>query len=75
MSGENKKTKKLQVLGNFGSVKTVNGVEPDKNGDVKLPTPTEDEALEMITDMGIVEPITSSSGELYTDNQNRIYVL
>ncbi len=36
---------------------------------------TEDDMLEWLASESIIDPVSSSDGELYTDNQNNIYIL
>ena len=36
---------------------------------------TEEDTMELITDLGYVTPVTSSSGEIYTDNKGNIISL
>ena len=59
-------------------VSTVNGVSPDENGNVEIQTGeiiTEDEMLKMITELELVEPISTVSGELFIDSDGKLFVL
>lgn len=64
-------------------VKTVNGVEPDESGNIQIIIPDsggnadyldETEALELLSETGIIEPMTDSNGAFYTTTENTIYV-
>lgn len=34
-----------------------------------------DEALELVADLGLVEPVTDENGDVYTDESGKVYIL
>ena len=56
-------------------VQTVNGVEPDDSGNIQLPELTEDDALDLLFETGIVEPLADTNGTIYTDVNGNIYTM
>lgn len=60
------------------SVLTINGIAPDKNGNVEVSSSssvTDEEVLELLMEMDIVQPIANQNGVLYINNNNKLYVL
>lgn len=60
--------------GGEGTVKSVNGVLPDEAGDVDI-EPTDDDALEVLAETGIIDPVSDADGALYTDADETIFSL
>lgn len=54
-----------------GTVKSVNGIGPDKEGNVELYNPCD--ALELVTEMGLVSPVTDENGVVLTDGDGAIF--
>lgn len=74
--------KKYQIVGFPKTVLSVNGQAPDENGNVEIEVPeggsdapTEEETVELLVEMGVVDPISNENGAVYTDANNKIYVL
>lgn len=67
----------LIAIENGGAVKTVNGVEPDEKGNVQLPLDagTDEDAMELLAECGVIDPVTASTGALFTDSDGKIFVL
>lgn len=58
-----------------GSVNTVNGIEPDENGNIDLDFPlTDDDALALVIEMGFVTPV-GNNGRIFTDKNGAIFIL
>lgn len=34
-----------------------------------------EEALELVADLGLVEPVTDENGDVYTDESGKVYIL
>ena len=67
--------KKLQVYGKFGGgLKTVNGLGPDENGNVEVFN-DETEALTLVVEMGLVDPVTDENGAIFVDDNGAILTL
>lgn len=63
---------KLEAAGS-GTVKSVNGVEPDEDGDVDI-EPTDEEALVLLAECGVVTPACASDGTVYTLNDKIVTI-
>lgn len=63
-----------EVAKDGGKVKTVDEVEPDENGNIALPKSTQNDALELLAEMGIAEPVADENGAIFTDENGIIYV-
>lgn len=64
--------------GGGGTVKTVNGVSPDENGNVEIETGSdvdELDALAALMDTGIIDPMADENGAVFTDEAGNIYSL
>lgn len=63
------------------AVLTVNGQAPDENGNIQIevtpdaPTVSDSDTLDLLMEMGIVDPVSAENGAVYTDANNKIYVL
>lgn len=61
--------------GGTGTVKSVNGVEPDEDGNVDI-EPTDDDAFDVLYESGIIDPVTDADGgALFTDADETIFSL
>ena len=58
-------------MSEIGKVKTVNGVEPDENGNVDLTTENE-EVLALLMEENALPTLVDSSGSILTDNNSTI---
>lgn len=59
-----------------GTVKTVNGVAPDENGNVTIETGSdvdELDALSALMDTGVVDPMADENGAVYVDEAGNLY--
>lgn len=65
---------RLQVLGKLGgTVKTINGVEPDENGNVKLETlPDDSEQINMLIEADMLPAIHNTDGKILTDEKGNV---
>ena len=62
--------------GGEGTVKTVNGIEPDESGNVTLDISVEDsEVLDMLIDLNALPAVTDTDGAIYTDENGSILVM
>lgn len=67
-----KEAKKLQVLGKFGAVKTVNGVSPDENGNVEVDAfPDDSEQLALLVETDML-PAVHTNGAILTDENGNV---
>lgn len=67
-------TKKLQIIGSV--TKQSDWEQTDETApDFIKNKPDEDDALELIAEMGVVEPIAAADGSIYTDKNGVIYAL
>lgn len=57
-----------------GCVKTVNGIEPDENGNIDLDFPSTEETLVMIAESNIIDLVTDVNGDIFTDLNGNIIV-
>lgn len=63
------------------AVLTVNGQAPDENGNIQIevtpdaPTVSDSDTIELLAEMGVVDPVSAENGAVYTDANNKIYVL
>ena len=69
-----KEPKKLQVMGKFGGgVKTVNGVEPDKEGNVEVDAlPDAAEQIALLIEADMLPAVHDSNGAILTDQSGNI---
>ena len=69
--------KKYQVHGKFeGSSVQPDWDQTDKNAnDFIKNKPDESDALMLVVDMGLVQPIMNENGSLYTDENGNVYSL
>lgn len=58
---------------NKASVKSVNGILPDEEGNVTLAT--DDDAVEVLYEMGVVDPVTNDDGTVLTDENGNIITI
>lgn len=74
MTKEAKKgVRKLQVLGKFGSITSVNGVAPDENGNVEIDAlPDDTEQLSMLIEADLLPAVHDASGAILTDENGNI---
>ena len=63
-------------------VKSVNDVKPDENGNVKIELPnieddiaTDEDAMDLLAELNIIEPITTYDGSILTSPTGEIYSL
>lgn len=70
------KVKKLQVFGLLSEAKA-NEVFATKKELEEKTTPTESdvEVIAALSEIGLVDPVVSHDGKLYTDNNGNVYVL
>jgi hypothetical protein len=68
--------------GELGVVTSVNGTKPDEHGNVELDISSgtasavpDDEMLELLMDMDLVQPASDTNNVVYTDTNNKLYVL
>lgn len=67
--------KKLEENAGGGTVKSVNGKTPDENGNVEISTLTDESALALVVETGLVDPVTDENGKIFTDKNGKIFVL
>lgn len=62
--------------GGDGTVKTVNGIGPDENGNVELDISVEgSEVLDMLIELDALPAVTDADGAIYTDENGSILVM
>lgn len=66
--------KKLQVCGKIGgTVKSVNGVKPDKNGNVEIDAlPDELEQVAMLAEADMLPAVHDANGAILTDENGNV---
>ena len=79
-----KKLSELEIDIEVGTVKTVNGIEPDESGNIEIKIenntiqdsifPSEMDALVLVAEIGFIEPV-SNNGYVFTDNNEAIYII
>ena len=61
-----------------GLVKTVNGVTPDENGDIKIEIssePNEIESFRIVTEAGLIDPVVTASGYVLIDKDSNVIMM
>lgn len=60
-------------------VQTINGKRPDEKGNIEITfgdkTPTAENALELLAERDIVQPLADNNNVLFTDNSGKIFIL
>lgn len=70
---DKKEPKKLQVFGKFGDVKSVNGVKPDKNGNVEIDAlPDDVEQIAMLIEADLLPAAHDANGAILTDENGNV---
>lgn len=68
------KTEILAEVGG-GTVKTVNNIEPDENGNVEIETFSEEGTLDLLDRLGLITLARGASDEVYTDENDNILLV
>ena len=60
-------------------VQTINGQKPDEKGNIEITvgdkTPTAENALELLAELDIVQPLADNNNALFIDNSGKIFIL
>ena len=68
-------TKKLQILGSIGALQSDWNQTDEKSHDFIKNKPDEIDALEIVAEMGLVDPVSAEDGSIYTDENGVLYTL
>lgn len=66
-----------EKIANVSKVKTVNGIEPDEDGNITVKVteiPTDEETLEMLAELDIINVVTDVNGDIFTDLNGDVIV-